>query len=169
MQVRATPLASGWPREAAESTRRGRWSEVVDRRGPGGAASQGEAAAGGGQQGRAGGGRRNRRTGRRFFVSAPRWRTRSPAMRRLYGALVAVDINRGEIAWTSALGITESLGELADLGFITGARNLGGNIATAGGLASSVRRTIARSAPLTPTKAPSYGWRSFPRVATRRR
>ena len=51
-----------------------------------------------------------------------------------YGALVAVDVNRGEIAWTSALGINESLAEMGDLGLKTGARNLGGNIATAGGL-----------------------------------
>jgi quinoprotein glucose dehydrogenase len=51
-----------------------------------------------------------------------------------YGALVAVDVNRGEIAWTSTLGINESLAELGELGLKTGTRNLGGNIATAGGL-----------------------------------
>ena len=51
-----------------------------------------------------------------------------------YGALVAVDVNRGEIAWTSTLGINESLAELGELGLKTGTRNLGGSIATAGGL-----------------------------------
>jgi quinoprotein glucose dehydrogenase len=51
-----------------------------------------------------------------------------------YGALVAVDVNRGEIAWTSTLGINESLAELGEIGLRTGARNLGGSIATAGGL-----------------------------------
>jgi len=51
-----------------------------------------------------------------------------------YGALVAVDVNRGEIAWTSTLGINESLAELGDLGLKTGTRNLGGSVATAGGL-----------------------------------
>jgi quinoprotein glucose dehydrogenase len=45
-----------------------------------------------------------------------------------------VDVNRGEIAWTSTLGTNESLAELGELGLKTGARNLGGNIATAGGL-----------------------------------
>ncbi|MCR5879294.1 PQQ-binding-like beta-propeller repeat protein [Phenylobacterium sp. J367] len=48
-----------------------------------------------------------------------------------WGELVAVDVNRGEIAWRSTLGMTEALGEK---GLRTGARNLGGNIQTAGGL-----------------------------------
>lgn len=48
-----------------------------------------------------------------------------------WGELVAVDINKGEIAWRSPLGSIPGLGaEGADLG----ARNLGGNIQTAGGL-----------------------------------
>jgi glucose dehydrogenase len=51
-----------------------------------------------------------------------------------YGALVAVDVNRGEIAWTSTLGINESLASMGDLGLKTGTRNMGGSIATAGGL-----------------------------------
>jgi glucose dehydrogenase len=51
-----------------------------------------------------------------------------------YGALVAVDVNKGEIAWTSTLGINESLAELGEAGLKTGTRNLGGSIATASGL-----------------------------------
>lgn len=48
-----------------------------------------------------------------------------------WGELVAVDINRGEIAWRSTLGTTPGLGEA---GAETGSRNLGGNIQTGGGL-----------------------------------
>jgi quinoprotein glucose dehydrogenase len=51
-----------------------------------------------------------------------------------YGALVAVDVNTGDIAWTSTLGINENLAELGEVGLKTGTRNLGGSIATAGGL-----------------------------------
>ena len=51
-----------------------------------------------------------------------------------YGELVAVDVNRGEIAWKSALGINPFLAELGDVGVKSGARNLGGSIATASGL-----------------------------------
>ena len=51
-----------------------------------------------------------------------------------YGALVAIDVNKGEIAWNSTLGINESLAELGDAGLKTGTKNLGGNIATASGL-----------------------------------
>jgi glucose dehydrogenase len=51
-----------------------------------------------------------------------------------YGVLVAVDVNKGEIAWTSTLGINESLASLGDVGLKSGTRNLGGSIATASGL-----------------------------------
>jgi quinoprotein glucose dehydrogenase len=51
-----------------------------------------------------------------------------------YGALVAVDVNKGEVAWSSTLGINESLAELGDVGLKSGTKNLGGNIATASGL-----------------------------------
>lgn len=51
-----------------------------------------------------------------------------------YGELVAVDVNRGEIAWRSTLGINPFLAELGDVGINSGARNIGGSIATAGGL-----------------------------------
>lgn len=48
-----------------------------------------------------------------------------------WGELVAVDINKGEIAWRAPLGSTPGLGAA---GADTGSRNLGGNIQTAGGL-----------------------------------
>ena len=48
-----------------------------------------------------------------------------------WGELVAVQVNTGEIAWKVPLGFTEALGEK---GPKTGTYNLGGNIATAGGL-----------------------------------
>jgi len=51
-----------------------------------------------------------------------------------YGEIVAVDVNKGEIAWKSALGINPYLSELGDVGVKSGARNLGGSIATASGL-----------------------------------
>ena len=48
--------------------------------------------------------------------------------------MVAVDVNKGEIAWTSPLGINESLASLGDVGLKSGTRNMGGSIATASGL-----------------------------------
>jgi quinoprotein glucose dehydrogenase len=51
-----------------------------------------------------------------------------------YGELIAVDVNTGEIAWHSTLGIQESLAELGDAPVKSGTRNLGGSIATASGL-----------------------------------
>lgn len=48
-----------------------------------------------------------------------------------WGHLVAVDVNRGEIAWRAPLGDTPGLGEA---GIGTGTRNIGGSIQTAGGL-----------------------------------
>jgi quinoprotein glucose dehydrogenase len=48
-----------------------------------------------------------------------------------WGQLVAINVNTGDIAWKTTLGITESLG---DRGLETGALNLGGSIVTAGGL-----------------------------------
>jgi quinoprotein glucose dehydrogenase len=47
---------------------------------------------------------------------------------------VAVDVNKGEIAWTSPLGINESLAGLGDIGLKSGTRTMGGSIATASGL-----------------------------------
>ena len=90
---------------------------------PGGARGRGQAPAGAG-----GGGR-----GSAFAYRLPSGAT-VPCYAPPYGALVAIDINKGEIAWTSTLGTNESLSELGDLGLKTGTRNLGGSIATAGGL-----------------------------------
>ena len=45
-----------------------------------------------------------------------------------------MDVNKGEIAWSSTLGINEALAELGDAGLKSGTKNLGGNIATASGL-----------------------------------
>jgi quinoprotein glucose dehydrogenase len=58
----------------------------------------------------------------------------APCSRAAVRRLVAVDVNTGDIAWTSTLGINENLAELGDVGLKTGTRNLGGSIATAGGL-----------------------------------
>jgi quinoprotein glucose dehydrogenase len=57
-----------------------------------------------------------------------------PCYKGPYGSLVAVDVNKGEIAWTSTLGINEAFAPLGDVGVKSGTRNIGGSIATAGGL-----------------------------------
>jgi quinoprotein glucose dehydrogenase len=55
-----------------------------------------------------------------------------PCQKPPWGELTAVNVNTGEIAWRVALGITE---ELEAKGVHnTGALNIGGSIATAGGL-----------------------------------
>lgn len=57
---------------------------------------------------------------------------RIPCSAPPFGELVAVDVNRGEIAWKVPLGVMESLKEK---GFgHTGTPNIGGSIATASGL-----------------------------------
>src|SRR5439155_8027465 len=90
-------------------------------------ASQGGAGGGGG-----GGGATDRRTGA-FSYRLPSGAT-VPCYAPPYGALVAVDVNKGEIAWTSTLGINEPLAELGEAGLKSGTQNLGGSIATASGL-----------------------------------
>ena len=79
-----------------------------------------------------GGGATDRRTGA-FSYRLPSGAT-VPCYAPPYGALVAVDVNKGEIAWTSTLGINESLAELGEVGLKSGTQNLGGSIATASGL-----------------------------------
>src|SRR5207247_1381039 len=49
-----------------------------------------------------------------------------------FGELVAVDVNRGEIAWKVPIGFVQSLKEKGITN--TGTLNLGGSIATASGL-----------------------------------
>jgi quinoprotein glucose dehydrogenase len=51
-----------------------------------------------------------------------------------YGSLLAIDVNKGEIAWRSTLGINEAAASLGEAGLRTGARSLGGSIATASSL-----------------------------------
>jgi quinoprotein glucose dehydrogenase len=51
-----------------------------------------------------------------------------------YGELVAIDVNRGQIAWKSTLGIEPAFAPLGDAAVRSGTQNLGGSIATAGGL-----------------------------------
>jgi glucose dehydrogenase len=96
---------------------------------------------GGGPQGRgqppavedAPAGARGGRGGGAFAFRLPSGAT-VPCYAPPYGALVAVDVNKAEIVWTSTLGINESLAELGELGTKTGARSLGGSVATASGL-----------------------------------
>ena len=57
-----------------------------------------------------------------------------PCIAPPYGALVAVDANSGDIAWSVPLGINEELAEFGDAGLKSGIRNIGGSIATASGL-----------------------------------
>ena len=63
----------------------------------------------------------------RFYEPASRLMCQQPP----WGRLTAVDVNRGEIAWQSVLGVSDNLPvELQR----TGRPNVGGSIATAGGL-----------------------------------
>jgi glucose dehydrogenase len=59
-------------------------------------------------------------------------KTRIPCQNPPFGELVAVDLATGEIAWRSVLGKIEALEKLGVHG--TGTLNLGGSMATAGGL-----------------------------------
>jgi quinoprotein glucose dehydrogenase len=93
------------------------------------AGGRGAAAAGG----RGAGGRGAAAGGNTFAFRLPDGNT-APCYAPPYGALVAVDVNKGEIAWTSTLGINEQLSSLGDAGLNSGTRNLGGSIATASGL-----------------------------------
>src|SRR6185369_5475623 len=57
-----------------------------------------------------------------------------PCIAPPYGALVAVNANTGDIAWSVPLGLHEDLKELGDVRLKAGVRNIGGSIATASGL-----------------------------------
>jgi quinoprotein glucose dehydrogenase len=57
-----------------------------------------------------------------------------PCIAPPYGGLVAVDVNRGELAWSVPLGTNQALAELGEVGLKAGVANIGGNIATAGGV-----------------------------------
>jgi quinoprotein glucose dehydrogenase len=58
--------------------------------------------------------------------------TRIPCQNPPFGELIAVDLASGDIAWRSVLGRIEALEAIGVRG--TGSLNLGGSIATAGGL-----------------------------------
>jgi glucose dehydrogenase len=100
-------------------------------RGAGGGASNAPAAAAGPRGRGAGTGAANR-TG--VFSYRLPGGEEVPCYAGPYGELVAVDVNRGEIAWKSTLGINPFLSELGDVGVKSGARNLGGSVSTASGL-----------------------------------
>ena len=102
--------------------------------GAGGAAppAAGDAVAQGAGQG-GGQGRGRGFVGEQFAYRLPSGQM-APCYAPPYGALVAVDVNSGEIAWTVPLGINEGLAELGEVGLKTGSRTLGGSIATASGL-----------------------------------
>ena len=57
--------------------------------------------------------------------------TRMPCTQPPWGQLVAVDVNTGDIAWRSTLGVTDTLPEAIQA---TGRPSIGGPIVTAGGL-----------------------------------
>jgi len=100
--------------------------------GPGAATGVG-AGAGAGAGARGGGGGRGGRGGDVFSYRLPNG-TAVPCYAGPYGELVAIDVNRGEIAWKSTLGIDPAFAPLGDAAVRSGTANLGGSIATAGGL-----------------------------------
>ena len=96
---------------------------------PEGANAGGAAAAA--PQGRGGGGGGGQGGG--FSYRLPSGKT-VPCMAGPYGALTAVNINTGDIAWSVPLGINEDLAELGEVGLKSGVRNIGGSITTGSGL-----------------------------------
>jgi quinoprotein glucose dehydrogenase len=98
---------------------------------PPGGEVMGAAPPGGGRGGRGGGGRG---PGREAFTYRLPNGASVPCYQGPYGVLTAVDVNKGEIAWQSTLGINESLASLGEVGLKSGTRNLGGSLATASGL-----------------------------------
>ena len=88
---------------------------------------------GGGRGGPGGPGGNGQRVGGAFAYTSPKGSS-MPCWAPPYGELVAVNVNTGKIAWKSTLGINETYAEFGDAAVKSGARNLGGSIATAGGL-----------------------------------
>ena len=94
-----------------------------------GAPAAGRAGGGGGRGGGGGGGGRGG-----FSYRLPSGATVS-CVAPPYGALVAVNVNTGDIAWSVPLGRNDVLGaELGEVGYNAGTQNIGGSIATASGL-----------------------------------
>ncbi len=90
-------------------------------------------AGGGAGAGARGGGGRGGRGGDAFTYRLSNG-TPLPCYAGPYGELVAVDVNRGEIVWKSTLGIDPAFAPLGEAAVRSGTANLGGSIATAGGL-----------------------------------
>jgi quinoprotein glucose dehydrogenase len=130
-----TPLAPG----AAATAPVGNVAPAGGARGgagapPAGASPPGAGQAGAPQGGRGGqGGRGRGQVGEQFAYRLPSGQM-APCYAPPYGALVAIDVNTGDIAWTVPLGVNEGLAALGDIGLKTGTRNMGGSIATASGL-----------------------------------
>ena len=119
---------------AAGTPGRGFGDEGAPGAGRGGAPGAGRGGPGGQGGPPQGGGNRGQRIGGQFSYLFPSGAS-MPCWAPPYGELVAVNVNTGKIAWKSTLGIQESLAaDLGDKGVKTGARNLGGSIATASGL-----------------------------------
>jgi len=86
--------------------------------------------------------RADRQTGKPTYVRVSPWggpvgrfwnpETKVPCSPPPFGELIAIDVNKGEVAWRTTLGFIESLNAQGVPG--TGAVNLGGSIATASGL-----------------------------------
>jgi glucose dehydrogenase len=102
-------------------------------RGAGGDDRPAGAPQGRGRGGQAGGGGPNGRVGGPFSYVLKNGAT-VPCWAPPYGELIALNVNTGDIAWHSTLGIQESLSELGDAAVKSGTRNIGGSIATASGL-----------------------------------
>ena len=91
--------------------------------------------------------------------------TKIPCSAAPFGELVAVDVNGGEIAWKVPIGFVESL---KAKGFgSTGALNIGGSIATAGGVLFIGATNDYRFRAFDSRPARSYGKRSSRRARTR--
>ena len=86
--------------------------------------------------------RADRQTGKPTYVRVSPWggpvgrfwnpETKVPCSPPPFGELIAIDVNKGEVAWRTTLGFIESLKAQGVPN--TGAVNLGGSIATASGL-----------------------------------
>ncbi len=81
-----------------------------------------------------------------------------------WGELFAINVNTGDVAWRIPVGRVESL---EALGFKdTGAYNIGGSVATAGGLRSSAPRAISISTHMNPKPPSCCGRPSCRRMGT---
>jgi quinoprotein glucose dehydrogenase len=70
---------------------------------------------------------------------------------------VAIDVNKGEIAWSVPLGTNRALAELGEGGLRTGVPNIGGTLATASGPVFVGTTSTGVSALSTPGQAKNSG------------